>query len=204
MAKIRQSPKLPAEMRQAQLLAAAQKLFVRKGYRGTTTEEIAGKAGLTKGALYFHFKSKEDILFSLVKRIFDRHEAAIEDAIAQSMSPPDFFRLLIQSHVESKLPDYSDVVNISLQAIRIPRIKRYITMRIRKFIEFYVNQVGIKYTRDRNALRDTLIFTLGLAHGLSGMRLIMPSLVDLDSQIRLFDSFYAQQAWKSSAEGTRR
>ena len=55
MAKIKQSPKMPAEVRREQLMMAARELFVKKGYRDTTTEEIARRARVTKGALYYHF-----------------------------------------------------------------------------------------------------------------------------------------------------
>ena len=57
MVKIKQSPKLPAEERKMQLLMSAQKLFTKKGFKETTTNEIAADAKLTKGALYFHFKN---------------------------------------------------------------------------------------------------------------------------------------------------
>ncbi len=55
--RIRQSPKRPAGERRDQLLRAAHELFLRQGYRATSTDEIARRAGLTKGAFYFHFAS---------------------------------------------------------------------------------------------------------------------------------------------------
>lgn len=45
-----------------QILEGAMKLFSRKGYHGTSIEEIAKAAGVTKGALYWHFQSKDDLL----------------------------------------------------------------------------------------------------------------------------------------------
>jgi AcrR family transcriptional regulator len=41
-------------------------LFAEKGYEGTSVREIAGRLGFTTAALYYHFKSKEDILRSLL------------------------------------------------------------------------------------------------------------------------------------------
>jgi AcrR family transcriptional regulator len=58
---------MPAHQRRAELLDAAAEVFRLKGYEGATTEDIARQAGVTKGALYFHFKSKEDIFVTLVK-----------------------------------------------------------------------------------------------------------------------------------------
>ena len=93
MVKIKQSPKLPAEERRLQLLMAAQKLFARKGYRSTTTNEIAKKANLTKGALYFHFKNKEDILFELIKHVINHIHASFDENADKLVSPVDYLKM---------------------------------------------------------------------------------------------------------------
>ena len=63
--------------------------FARYGYQATSIDRIAKAAGLTKGAIYYHFKNKEDLLFAAVtKRVgqFERrvaaHLAAVTDAAA--------------------------------------------------------------------------------------------------------------------------
>ncbi len=63
--------------------------FARYGYQGASIDRIAKAAGLTKGAIYYHFKDKEALLFAAVKnRVsqFERHVTrdlgAIEDAPA--------------------------------------------------------------------------------------------------------------------------
>ena len=53
----------------AAVLAAAEYLFVTRGYNGTTTAEIGKLAGLTKGAVYFYFEDKEAILLELLKGV---------------------------------------------------------------------------------------------------------------------------------------
>lgn len=57
-----------AEQRPDELLDAALALFLRKGYAHTSVAEIARKAGLSKGAVYLYFPSKQAILEGLVKR----------------------------------------------------------------------------------------------------------------------------------------
>ena len=49
------------------LLAAAETVFVRDGYERAQIETIAAEAGRTRGAIYAHFKSKEDIFFALME-----------------------------------------------------------------------------------------------------------------------------------------
>ncbi|NEB06831.1 ScbR family autoregulator-binding transcription factor, partial [Streptomyces sp. SID13726] len=43
------------------ILSAAAKIFEEHGYQAATISQILGEAGVTKGALYFHFQSKEDL-----------------------------------------------------------------------------------------------------------------------------------------------
>ncbi|MBO7333818.1 MAG: TetR/AcrR family transcriptional regulator [Lachnospiraceae bacterium] len=58
-----------AEERKNEILDAAEELFVTKGYDGTSTGDILDKVGIARGTLYYHFKSKEDILDALTERI---------------------------------------------------------------------------------------------------------------------------------------
>ena len=57
-----------AEARPDEVLDAALALFVEKGFAATRVDDIAARAGLSKGAVYLYFPSKESILEGLVKR----------------------------------------------------------------------------------------------------------------------------------------
>jgi AcrR family transcriptional regulator len=57
-----------AEARPDEVLDAALALFIEKGFANTRVEDIAARAGLSKGAVYLYFPSKEAILEGLVKR----------------------------------------------------------------------------------------------------------------------------------------
>ena len=61
------------------ILDVAQQLFLEKGYDNTTIQDIADKlGGLTKGAVYHHFKSKEDIICALSDKMFSDCNPFIE------------------------------------------------------------------------------------------------------------------------------
>lgn len=62
------------------ILDAADLLFERYGYRKTTVEEIAQAAGIGKGSLYLHFRSKEDLAVDWLHRV---HERIIEEMEAE-------------------------------------------------------------------------------------------------------------------------
>jgi AcrR family transcriptional regulator len=62
-----------AEGREArnELLTAALRVFARRGYREAGVDEIAAEAGYSKGALYWHFSGKEDLLLTLLEERID-------------------------------------------------------------------------------------------------------------------------------------
>ena len=61
-----------SEIRKDQILNAASEVFARKGVYESTMDDIVSESGLSKGALYWYFKSKDDILLSLFERMFAR------------------------------------------------------------------------------------------------------------------------------------
>jgi AcrR family transcriptional regulator len=56
----------------AALLEAAAEVFARRGYRDARLDEIAERAGYSKGAIYFHFSGKDDLFFALLEERIDR------------------------------------------------------------------------------------------------------------------------------------
>jgi AcrR family transcriptional regulator len=96
------------------LLEAAARVYARFGFAGATLEEVASDAGFTKGAVYAHFGSKENLLLALVEEhlagqvaeqleLFDRERVTWERPLAGSErwmkgveQDPDRFRLFIE------------------------------------------------------------------------------------------------------------
>ncbi|MFF4381513.1 TetR family transcriptional regulator [Kitasatospora sp. NPDC001547] len=68
-----------SERTRGRLVVAGAALFDRRGYAGATLGEIAAAAGVTKGALYFHFASKED----LAGAVSGQAEGALRSACAE-------------------------------------------------------------------------------------------------------------------------
>src|SRR5213594_4940090 len=90
-----------------QLMAAAIDCFARLGYQGTTIDRIARDAGVTKGAVYYHFRDKEELLFETVKdRIggFEQHVlekvTPTPDALTRLREVVDacFFHATVSNH----------------------------------------------------------------------------------------------------------
>lgn len=58
-----------AEERKNEILDIAERLFAQKGFDYTSTNDILNEVGIARGTLYYYFKSKEDILDSVIERI---------------------------------------------------------------------------------------------------------------------------------------
>jgi AcrR family transcriptional regulator len=62
----------------ARIQQVALELFAEQGYEATSLREIAERLGVTKAALYYHFKSKEDIVASITEDYFAEFDALID------------------------------------------------------------------------------------------------------------------------------
>jgi AcrR family transcriptional regulator len=71
----------------ARIQQVALELFAEQGYEATSLREIAERLGVTKAALYYHFKSKEDIVRSFTEDHFSRMDALIDWARQQPPGP---------------------------------------------------------------------------------------------------------------------
>jgi AcrR family transcriptional regulator len=76
------SARLPRDARRAQLLVAAQEVFVRSGYHAAAMDEIADQAGVSKPVLYQHFPSKLELYLALL----DQHTEAMVDAVRRALA----------------------------------------------------------------------------------------------------------------------
>ena len=76
------------QQRERQILRAAKKVFVKKGFRAATMEEIARIARLSKAALYLYFPSKEDLYLEVVYSVFQHFFQFAMDHIPKDL-PPD-------------------------------------------------------------------------------------------------------------------
>lgn len=82
------APALEESGRREEILAAARAIFAHYGFRRASLEEIAREAGISRTALYHHFRNKEDIFRAMCEGIYRRAEGKAEEA-ATSDTPVD-------------------------------------------------------------------------------------------------------------------
>lgn len=94
------------EARPAEIVAAALAVFAEKGFASARTEDIAARAGISKGALYLYFPTKEDLFRAVV------HEAVVPniEALTAQMRAAD---MPFAALVRTMLPRFAEMVLIT-------------------------------------------------------------------------------------------
>ncbi|MDD5169214.1 MAG: TetR/AcrR family transcriptional regulator [Syntrophales bacterium] len=93
------------EIRQQTILKAARKLFFEKGFKNVTVESIAKKADISKGAVYLHFESKEEIYAQILLNDVDRHYKQMSELLKTDRNASDIILRLGQRYVGFFLED---------------------------------------------------------------------------------------------------
>ena len=77
-----------AEERKKEILDIAEELFTAKGYDNTSTTDILERVGIARGTMYYHFKSKEEILDALIDRIIQGIVRNVKSALLYNAAAP--------------------------------------------------------------------------------------------------------------------
>ena len=77
-----------AEERKKEILDIAEELFTTKGYDKTSTTDILERVGIARGTMYYHFKSKEEILDALIDRIIHGIVYNVKSALSYEATAP--------------------------------------------------------------------------------------------------------------------
>ena len=104
--------------RRPELLKAAAQLFRRQGFAATTTRDIAAAAGMQSGSPFYHFKSKDALLYAVMEEgmhaALARQAAAMETDANGNEKARAQFRRLIRAHFETLLGPGNDFVPVML------------------------------------------------------------------------------------------
>jgi TetR/AcrR family acrAB operon transcriptional repressor len=104
--------KAEAEETRNRILDAAEHVFFRKGVSNATLEDVAKAAGVTRGAIYWHFENKADIFLELYKAV----SLPDEELLQREIENVGFD---ILSHLEAVAADWLDVMAVDEQRQRI-------------------------------------------------------------------------------------
>jgi AcrR family transcriptional regulator len=115
----------------AALIAAARELFAERGFAGAGREDIVERAGVTRGAMYHHFASKEDLFRAVFEQIEDEMSAVILAAAADAGADPVArFRAGTTAFLDAaSRPDVRRVVLLDAPAVLPADVRRELSER---------------------------------------------------------------------------
>ncbi len=98
--------------REDRILKVAEQLFLAKGFANTTIDEIAAKADVSKGAVYLHYQTKDDIYFNIVEKALGTMRDMFRQAADREEVGLEKFRAIGYSFYEftKRYPEYSNII----------------------------------------------------------------------------------------------
>ena len=95
---------------------AALACFLSTGYGGTSVDDIVKASGMSKGGIYWHFKSKEEIFLYLLKKWMDETEKIIQDHLTGKESAVEKLARLKEQFLEKINEPAAVIYEFNLQA----------------------------------------------------------------------------------------
>jgi len=123
-----------SEERKDQIIDAATEVFTRKGFQQARMDDIAEESNLSKGALYWYFKSKDDLIIAILDRIFLREFEDLEKLRNEPVAVVD----LIWQFTERVIKDMNHMLRI------LPLAYEFVALAFRSRV---VQQVMQRYLR---------------------------------------------------------
>lgn len=100
MGRIKHSSTGKESSREETILVEATRLFREKGYAETSVEDISGAVGLLKGSIYYYFKSKQEILYRIVKPPLEATVASVEKVVSSDLPPREKLHQAVRAHLQ--------------------------------------------------------------------------------------------------------
>ncbi len=164
------------------------KLFARQGIQATSLDEIARRAGISKGAIYWHYENKETLVLAVLGRVKAAWLTIVPTGIATCEVPEERLRQLFRNYTVllTKHPDLSlffQRIRLEVKVPYAPLIGRFFAESaafVSEVIEYGVQRRAFHPPRDITVLSYHLISALAGAHAqwLSDRSLSLPALVD--------------------------
>ncbi|HKI26328.1 MAG TPA: TetR/AcrR family transcriptional regulator [Candidatus Sulfotelmatobacter sp.] len=135
-----------------EILRTAARLFQQRGYDATSMNDVAAALKLSKGGLYHHFQSKDEILFEIMNHAMEITEERVVAPVRGIPDPEDRLRSLIRRHIEIVLSPADREITVMLHENHPlpPALRKRINARKKEYVHFVEGVIG-EVQRARNA-----------------------------------------------------
>jgi len=151
-----------------EILRAAARLFQQQGYHATSMNDVAAALNLSKGGLYHHFQSKDEILFNIMSHAMDITEQRVVNVVRRMEGPEERLRELIRLHIAVVLSEEDREITVMLHENHPlpPALRRKINARKKDYLHFVENLIA-DVQRQRNS--TSIVTPRAAAFALAGM-----------------------------------
>jgi len=127
-----------------EILRTAARLFPQRGYDATSMNDVAATLKLSKGGLYHHFQSKDEILFEIMNHAMDITETRVLAPVRGIADPEERLRALIRLHIEVVLSPVDREITVMLHENHPlpPVLRKRINIRKKDYIHFVENLIA--------------------------------------------------------------
>jgi AcrR family transcriptional regulator len=139
-----------------EILRTAARLFQQRGYDATSMNDVAAALKLSKGGLYHHFQSKDEILYEIMNHAMEITQERVLAPVRSIIDPEDRLRALIRLHIEVVLSPRDREITVMLHENHPlpPALRKRINTRKKEYIHFVeslIAEVQTKAQRSRSA-----------------------------------------------------
>ena len=127
-----------------EILRTSARLFQQQGYDGTSMNDVAAALKLSKGGLYHHFQSKDEILFELMNHAMDITEQRVIAPVKAIPQPEERLRTLIRRHIAVVLSERDREITVMLHENHPlpPSLRKRINARKKDYVHFVENLIA--------------------------------------------------------------
>jgi TetR/AcrR family transcriptional regulator, cholesterol catabolism regulator len=127
-----------------EILRTSARLFQQQGYDGTSMNDVASALKLSKGGLYHHFQSKDEILFELMNHAMNITEERVIAPVKAIADPEQRLRTLIRRHIAVVLSERDREITVMLHENHplSPALRKRINARKKDYVHFVENLIG--------------------------------------------------------------
>jgi AcrR family transcriptional regulator len=139
-----------------EILRTAARLFQQRGYDATSMNDVAAALKLSKGGLYHHFQSKDEILYEIMNHAMEITQERVLAPVRSITDPEERLRALIRLHIEVVLSPRDREITVMLHENHPlpPALRKRINTRKKEYIHFVeslIAEVQTKAQRSRSA-----------------------------------------------------
>jgi AcrR family transcriptional regulator len=179
-----------SEERRTQILEAATKVFTQHGFADARMDDIVAESGLSKGALYWYFDSKDAIIVGILDNIFDYETAQVRIIIEGEDNAQSKLKVFVETTIKDMeqikplMPIFFDFWSLSVRNKTISQaIKRYY-QNFLDLIEPIIEQ-GIQTGEFRSVdVKETALAIGALYEGTILFYIYFPDILDFEKQFR--------------------